>query len=116
MEMREVDGAKAPPPDAKRDRHRKEKAMEAAAVGKMETQLKLWGTRIDKFAARTQKAGSLARFEDLLYIDELKALLAIAQSKLDEFRAGGDAERARLEAEVKSACNELDAAFNNPKP
>ena len=52
-----------------------------------------------------------------MHIDELKALHAIAQAKLDEFKAGGDdRKRARLEAEMKSAWNELEAAFKKPKP
>ena len=87
-----------------------------AAVEKMEAQLKLWGLQIHKLVAKIQKAGARARFEDLMYIDELKALHAIAQSRLDEFRTAGDPERARLRAEMKSAWNELDTAFKNPKP
>ena len=87
-----------------------------AAVEKMEAQLKLWSLKIDDLAAKTQRAGVQAGFDALMYIDELKALHAIAQSKFDEFRAAGDAERARLKAEMKSAWNELDAAFKNPKP
>jgi multidrug resistance efflux pump len=87
-----------------------------AAVEKMEAQLKLWGLQIHKLAAKTQKAGARARFEDLMYIDELKALHAIAQSRFDEFRGAGDTERARLRAEMSSAWDELDADFNNPKP
>ena len=87
-----------------------------AAVEKMEAQLKLWGLQIHKLVAKIQKAGARARFEDLMYVDELKALHAIAQSRLDEFRTAGDPERARLRAEMKSAWNELDTAFKNPKP
>ena len=82
-----------------------------AAVEKMEAQLKLWGLQIHKLVAKIQKAGARARFEDLMYIDELKALHAIAQSKLDELRAAGDTRRARLKAEMENAWNELGAAF-----
>ena len=46
-----------------------------------------------------------------MYVDELKALHAIAQSRFDEFRAAGDAGRAPLKAGMESAWNELDAAF-----
>lgn len=89
-----------------------------AAVQKMEAQLKLWGMKIDQLAAKTQKAGARARFEDLMRIDELKALHAIAQLKLSEFTAvaAGDARRARLKAALKSAWSELDAAFKNLSP
>ena len=87
-----------------------------AAVKTMEAQLKLWGLKIDRLATKTQAVGVQARFDALMYVDELKALRAIAQSKLDEFRAAGGAEQARLKVELKSAWDELDAAFENPKP
>lgn len=92
-----------------------------AAVERMETQLRLWSSKIDHLAAKTQVAGVQTRFEALVRIDELKALHAIAQSKLIEFKAAilaaaaGDTKRARLRAEMKKAWNELDDAFNGPK-
>jgi len=89
--------------------------MEATAE-KMEAQLKLWSLKIDALAAKTQKAGVRVGFDALIYIDELKALRAIAQARFDEFRAAGGADRKRLEAEMRSAWNELDAAFKNAKP
>jgi hypothetical protein len=89
-----------------------------AAVEKMEAQLKLWNLRIDHLAAKTQMVGVQARFDALMYVDELKALHAIAQSKLIEFKATavGDTRRARVKAEMTSACNELESAFKTPKP
>ncbi len=86
------------------------------ALEKMEAQLNLWSLKIDDLASKTQVAGVQVGFDALIHVDELKALHAIAQSKLDEFRAAGDTERARLKAEMKSAWNELDAAFKNPRP
>lgn len=88
------------------------------AVENMEAQLKLWSLQIDRLAAKTQAAGVQARFDALVYVDELKALRAIAESKLIELKelAVGDTRRARLRAEVKSAWNELAAALENPKP
>jgi len=87
-----------------------------AAVEKMEAQLKRWRVKIDNLTAKTQTAGVQAGFDALMYVDELKALHAIAQSKFDEFRKAGDTERRRLKAEMKSAWNELDAAFKKRKP
>ena len=84
--------------------------MEAAAE-KMEVQLKLWRLQINKLAAMVQRPGVPAGFDALMYIDELKGLHAIAQSRFDEFRAAGSAGRVRLKAEMESALNELDAAF-----
>lgn len=87
-----------------------------AAVEAMEAQLKLWGLKIDNLAAKTQAVGVQAGFDALMYVDELKALRAIAQSKLDEFKAAGGTRQSRLKVELKSAWGELDAAFRNPKP
>lgn len=87
-----------------------------ALVDQMEAQLAHWRVKIDHLAARVRIAGAPARFEDVMYIDELKALHAIAQSRLDEFRAATGTERALLESELKSAWDELGAAFKNPGP
>jgi hypothetical protein len=89
-----------------------------AAVEKMEAQLKLWNLKIDHLAAKTQMVGVQARFDALMYVDELKALHAIAQSKLIEFKttAVGDTRRARVKAEMTSAWNELESVFKTSKP
>jgi hypothetical protein len=87
-----------------------------APVEKLEAQLRLWSMKIDNLAAKTQMPGVQAGFDALMYIDELKALHAIALSKVDQFRAAGDTERVHLKVEMKSAWNELAAAFKNPKP
>ena len=87
-----------------------------AAVEQMEAQLKLWCSKIDDLAAKTQKAGVRIGFDALMYVDELKALRATAQTRFDEFRAAGDAERESIEAEMRSVWDELDAAFKKPKP
>ena len=87
-----------------------------ADVEKMEAQLKQWGLRIEHLAAKTRKTGVPTRFDAIMDIDELKALHAIAQAKLDAFQATKDTERARRKAELKWAWNELGAAFKNPKP
>jgi len=86
------------------------------AVEKMEAQLKRWSLKIEKLAAKTQRAGVRARFDALMCIDELKAAHAVAQSKLIEFKAVEETSRARLGAELKSAWNDLDAAFKNLRP
>jgi hypothetical protein len=90
-----------------------------AAVEAMEAQLELWSSKIDQFAAKVEIAGAQAGFDVVTYIDELKALRAIAQSRLVEFKAAvavEDARQARLKAAMKRAWNELDAAFKNGQP
>jgi hypothetical protein len=90
-----------------------------AAVETMEAQLELWSSKIDQLAAKTESAGVRAGFDVVTYIDELKALRAIAHSKLVEFKAAvavEDARRTRLKAAMKGTWNELDAAFKKPQP
>ena len=70
----------------------------------MDMQLKRWRSKIDHLASITQKAG--ARHKDLMYVDELKVLHAVARSKFEDW--------ARLGAEVKIACSEMEAAFRKP--
>jgi hypothetical protein len=82
-----------------------------SSVHKMGVQLKRWGLEIDRLAAETQMAGVHAEFDSLLYIDELKVLHAIAQTKFDAFRALEDTRRARLKAEMKSAWHDLETAL-----
>lgn len=87
-----------------------------ASVQKMEAQLNLWSLKIDSLAAKTHMAGARSGFDALMYVDELKALHAIAQAKFEEYRAAGEAERAHLQVTLKSAWDELDAAFKTPMP
>lgn len=86
-----------------------------ASVEQMEAQLKLWSLKIHDLTAGTQAPGTRTRFDDLMDIDELKALCAIAQSKFDDFTAAGDTERTRLKAGLKGAWDELAAAFKARK-
>jgi hypothetical protein len=93
-----------------------------ADVKRMEAQLRLWASKIAHLAAKIQVAGVRTRFETLVHIDELKALHAIAESKLIAFKAAApaatarDSQRTRLRTEMERAWNELDAAINNPRP
>jgi hypothetical protein len=84
--------------------------------GKMEAQLKRWGLKIERLAAKTEIAGVQTGFDTLMHIDELKALLAIAETKLLEFKVAGDADRARLETEMTNAGKDLEAAFKKAIP
>jgi hypothetical protein len=86
-------------------------------VEKMEAQLKSWSSKIDHLTAKAQVSGVQAGFDTLMYIDELKALHAIAQSDFDELRAATNKTEPRLEARMKIAWNDLATALgNNPKP
>ena len=75
-------------------------------------QLAIWGRKISELSGKTQRAGARARFEDLLFIDELKAMHAIAQTKFDDLGAATGPQRAGLEVEVQRAWADLAAAFD----
>lgn len=74
-------------------------------------QLERWGLMIRELSDQMLRAGSAVRFHDLLDVDELKALHAIAQTKLDAFRAATGPERTMLDLEVTNAWIDLAAAF-----
>lgn len=83
---------------------------------RIEADLKRWSLKIDQLVARTQLRGAHPSFDALTYIDELKALHAIALSELESFKAGEGKERPRPKARMKRAWKEADAAFKRPRP
>lgn len=85
-------------------------------IGKMESQLENWRLKIERLADEKQRVGAPVGFYTLMHIDELKALHAIALTKLDEFKAGNDLKRARLMTGVTKSLGDLELAFKNPKP
>lgn len=64
--------------------------------------------QIDALVAKTQMVGVQTSFETLMHIDELKALHAIAHSKLRE--------SVHARAELDEAWSDLAAAFEKPMP
>ncbi len=84
-------------------------------VGKLETQLKQWGAKLDEFVAKADKAGTTARIDNRKRIDDLKAKVHAAQAKLDEVKAAGSEKWDTLKTGVESAWNELELAFKKLK-
>jgi hypothetical protein len=85
-------------------------------VEEMEAQLERWRSQIDRLAAKAQGAGGESGFDALMYVDELKALHVVATFKLVELKEAEEATRKRLQAEMKRAWAELEAAFKSPMP
>jgi hypothetical protein len=83
---------------------------------KLEAQLRGWRLRIARLAGAVHGVGTQKDFDALVYIDELKVLHAVAWSKLDEFKVAEGADRRRLEAGLKSAWSDLEAAVENLDP
>jgi hypothetical protein len=87
-----------------------------AAIPKMEKQLRSWRRTIDRLAAAVHGVGTGEQFDALLYIDELKALHAVARFRLEAFKVAGSVERALLAAGLKGAWDEMDAAVASLDP
>ena len=85
-------------------------------IGKMESQLEHWRLKIERLADEKQRAGSPGGYYTLMHIDEMKALHAVARTKLDEFKAGNDLNRARLMTGMMKSLDELGSALKKTKP
>jgi peptidoglycan hydrolase CwlO-like protein len=99
------------------DGDRRENLMEKTQdnVGKLETQLKQWGAKLDEIVAKADRAGTTARIDNRKRIDDLKAKVKAAQSKLDEVKTAGSEKWDTLKTGVESAWAELDLAFKKLK-
>jgi hypothetical protein len=84
-----------------------------AAMSRMEAQLTRWRFQIDRLARAVHGVGTPGEFDALVYIDELKALHAVARFRLNAFKVANSAERPHLEDGLKKAWSELDSAFAN---
>jgi hypothetical protein len=80
-------------------------------LGRLETQLRQWGAKLDEFVARADRAGTTARVDNRRRIDDLKARVHAAQSKLDEVKAAGSEKWETLKIGVESAWKDLESAF-----
>lgn len=86
-----------------------------ANVDKMEAQLKLWAAQIDDLAAKTEKTCPRAKIECRQGIDDLKARRAVAQAKVDEFKAAGSGKWEEFKAGIERAWSDLEVAFSDLK-
>ena len=86
-----------------------------ADLGKLETQLKQWGAKLDEFVAKADRAGTAARIDNRKRIDELKAKVKVAQAKLDEVKTAGSEKWETLRTGVESAWAELELAVKKPR-
>ena len=80
-------------------------------VGKMETQLKHWGSKLDDIVAKAETAGAEVKTEYHKHIDDLKAKHKAAQLRLNELKTSGGEKWETVKSGFESAWNELDLAF-----
>jgi hypothetical protein len=82
-----------------------------AHVGRIESQLKQWGAKLDELAAKAGEAGTEIKADYRQHLVELKAKHAVVQAKLAALKTASAAEWESFKAGVDSAGNELEAAF-----
>lgn len=80
-------------------------------LSKMEDQLKLWGAKLHVLGAKGEVVGESVKIESRKHVDELKAKLAIAQSKLQQAKAAGSDKWDAFKLEVERYWEELETAF-----
>ena len=82
-----------------------------ASVGKMETQLRQWGAKLDKVIAKVEAAGSEVKVDYRKGVKDLNAKYKVAQSRFDKSKAAGSAKWGIVKAGLEAAWNDLEAAF-----
>jgi division protein CdvB (Snf7/Vps24/ESCRT-III family) len=80
-------------------------------VSKLEDQLKLWGAKLNELAAKADVAGKEAKIDARKHLDEMKANLKVAQSKLDEAKTAGADKWDKFKSGIESSWKELEGAF-----
>jgi hypothetical protein len=81
------------------------------SMAKLEDQLKLWGAKLDELVAKMEVAGQETKIDARKHLDEVKARLVTARSKLDEAKAAGRDKWDGFKSGVESSWKELEAAF-----
>ena len=81
-------------------------------VSKLEDQLTLWGAKFKELVAKVEVAGQETKIDARKHLDEVKAKLDLARSKLDEAKAAGGDRWDKFKAGVESAWKELEGAFH----
>jgi uncharacterized coiled-coil DUF342 family protein len=84
-------------------------------IGRMESQMKQWGVKIDELVAKADKADNDVKVTYYKQIDNLKAKYQVAQSKLEEAKKGGGEKWEGFKAGIEHAWKEVEKAFGSLK-
>jgi len=82
-----------------------------AHVGKMEAELRQWGTRLDNLLAMADVVGTAARIDHRERLDDLKKKYDAAEAKLAALKTAGSGKREIIKGGVENAWSELATAF-----
>jgi hypothetical protein len=80
-------------------------------VSKLEGQLKLWGAKLNELAAKVEVAGQEAKIDTRKHLDDMKAKLKVAQSKLDDAKAAGGDKWDKFKSGIERSWKDLESAF-----
>jgi hypothetical protein len=94
-------------------RSQEEDVMETAGadLGKMEAELRQWGTRLDNLLAMADVVGSAAGIDRRERLEDLKKKYDAAEAKLAALKAAGSGKRQIFKGGVEDAWSELATAF-----
>jgi hypothetical protein len=82
-----------------------------AHVGKMEAELKQWGTRLENLQAMADVAGTATRIDYRQRLENLREKYRAAEAKFAELKAAGSAKWETFQGAVEAAWRELETAF-----
>ena len=82
-----------------------------ADLGKMEAELRQWGTRLDNLLAMADVVGTAARIDRRERLDDLKKKYDAAEAKLAALKAAGSGKWEIIKGGVENAWSELATAF-----
>jgi len=82
-----------------------------ANVGKMETELKQWGAKLDKLVANVEAAGTEVKLDYRKSVEDLRSTYRLTQSRFDEFKAAGVAKWEIFKTGVETAWDDLETSF-----
>jgi len=84
-------------------------------VGKMEKLLKEWGVRLDELVSRVDKAGAGAQADYRLGVDDLKAKLQVAKTRIDELKTANIDKWQTFKSGIDIAWKDLETTFSKLK-
>lgn len=82
-------------------------------VSKLEDQLELWAAKLNELAAKAEVKSHETKIDTRKHLEDAKAKLAVARSRLDEAKTAGAGRWDKFKAGVESAWKELETAFHD---